>query len=124
MAKNWAARSALTLLTALAVGVASAGVAHAADITIRTESGNNVTATGEFVDDGDSFLLWDDYADGYAPTLELQEIYGGGWKTIESITNRNGAKNNPVGFEYNISNSVYRMKLCAASCVFSGSFGE
>jgi hypothetical protein len=126
MTQGRVVRSIGTTAIALVMGVAAAGVAHAADIGVNVKnSSNSILASGEYVDDGDTFLLWDHYADGKAPILRLQEIYGGGWRTIKSTTNRNGANGHPTGFDYNVSNSVYRMELCVGSkCAYSPSFGE
>jgi hypothetical protein len=114
-------------LAAITIGVTSAGVAQAADMQLYLEDtqGFQVASAG-YQDDGDDFTLWDDRADSYAPTLYLQQLVVN-WQTVKSITNRNGANGNPVGFSYDVKGdgAFYRMRLCVnGRCVNSSTFTE
>ncbi|MEV4754344.1 hypothetical protein AB0J86_04395 [Micromonospora sp. NPDC049559] len=116
MFKNWLGRVGLTAVAAVAM-IAGVGTPAFAGDTYLILSDIDGHQVGHMVhvDDGDTFRIYDDQADGYGPTGYLQVYAPAGpvtWVTLASKHNSSGA-GHYVSFQYDVLEGIpYRMRLC------------
>ncbi|WP_371669034.1 hypothetical protein OG985_16055 [Streptomyces sp. NBC_00289] len=96
------------LLTVGAAGAAQAGTSSGTVATVTNSSGRQV---GEltFVDDGDDFYVWDEYADGHGVRGEIH--YAG--TKLASAYDGTGADGTIAHFHYDITpGTTYFVEVC------------